>query len=341
MSTITANRLKDAKLSKDMEDLCQNYQDFQTTRRRQSTKEKDRLKEAKLYLNNYRGNKEVILHQIDYLRRLGYYEMNHRSILAAQDMWHEYKAKDMSVLTEFKTPSPRNIKHHKDVRSSFFLSLNSSEIEERVHNTQHYERPATCDELEYINNSNPSFTETAAKYKHETTTLVYPTQSSKSFAKTSLPKYHFVDATVKFEPLHGKCAIACDDSRPDQEVKQSLKSVREQLFDLDAKLAAISMSKTIKNSINSEKDISKDAKSISTEDMTDNSFTNNSEVDDDDDISSTLTLSESSLREHIGTTNSKSKNCTLIEATNNLYANEINVSPMMQKEDECQACVIM
>ena len=92
---ITAHRLKDAKLSKEMEDLCQNYQDFQTTRRRECIKEKDRLKEAKLYLNNYRGNEEVILQQIEYLRRLGYSEMNHRSILAAQDIWHEYKAKDM------------------------------------------------------------------------------------------------------------------------------------------------------------------------------------------------------------------------------------------------------
>ena len=245
-------------------------------------------------------------------------------------------------MNEFKTPSPRSFKHNKDVRSSFFLSLSSSEIEERVHNNQHYERSACIDDLEYIN-SNLSLTETAAKYNYENTP-VYTTQSSNTVAQTSPSKHIFVDATVKPVPLGTYMATPGDDNRQDDEVKQSLKSVREQLFDLDAKLAAISIPKTIDTFTNSSgKDVSTDVKSISTQDTTDNSFTNNSSSEvDEDDMLSTLTSSDSSsIRESTSTSSYESKQSILIESTNNLYADDIQLSPMMQKEDECQACIIM
>jgi len=246
LTSENAARLQDAELPVDMK-LRLNFNDFVLQHRESLRREQDVLKEARQYLNSYRGDDEAILSQKEQLRRLSY-EMGRQSTLEAKEFLHSYKAGDPSVLSEFKNGALsycENMRHFRDARSSFYLSLDSSEVEERVRNDQHY---SPSEKPSFRPSSSHFSTHSSSPCSSTCSGVVTPspTGTTSTFGKSSNPSK--IPHSTKSPLFATPSTISTFSSTPIsieepmtglQEVKDELSCIREQLFDIQTRLSFV------------------------------------------------------------------------------------------------------
>jgi hypothetical protein len=168
--------LKNAELSLDMKE-SRNFADFATKIREQVCSEKKRHFEAKQKLWSYRATESSILDRKNALDHLTY-QSNRKLTLTTKQLFHDYTAKSASELSEHKQSlyTRQKKKQQRNVRSLFFLSLDLSEIEERVRSDSHYTRFFSVASLP---ETNPSADDTV------TTNSAVPTECNTDISHSS------------------------------------------------------------------------------------------------------------------------------------------------------------
>jgi hypothetical protein len=116
----------------------QNFNDFATYRSRLKEQERQKSLETRHSFNTFRASDESILLEKKRLDNLKS-RMGPKSAQEAKQLLHQYKAAEETIQSERKRiPSLYYKKKYVEMRSSFFLTLASSEIEERIRRNRHH-----------------------------------------------------------------------------------------------------------------------------------------------------------------------------------------------------------